>query len=150
MSDETKTKKLRLYKFASEFNLSTDTLMEFLQKKGYDVKSHMSLLSDDMLSDINSHFKKDIEKAEKHYKKISEFQKKHGDKGEPGTEKEETKETEEKPVEEEVKIIDAVIEEPAQETVEEVVEQVEEPVSMLEGVGIDVHVMEVGPLKFVV
>ena len=127
MSDETKTKKLRLYKFASEFNLSTDTLMEFLQKKGYDVKSHMSLLSDDMLSDINSHFKKDIEKAEKHYKKISEFQKKHGDKGEPGTEKEETKETEEKPVEEEVKIIDAVIEEPAQETVEEVVEQVEEP-----------------------
>ncbi len=83
MSETAKEKKLRLYKFASEYNLSTDSLMEFLQKKGYEVKSHMALLSEEMLADIKSHFKKDIEKAEKHYKKISDFQKKRGDKQEP-------------------------------------------------------------------
>jgi len=83
MPEIVKEKKLRLYKFASEYNLSTDSLMEFLQKKGYDVKTHMTILSDDMLEDIRNHFKKDIEKAEKHYKKISEFQKKRIERTEP-------------------------------------------------------------------
>lgn len=80
---EPKAQKIRLYKLASEFNLSTESLMELLQKKGYDVKSHMALISDEMMADIKSFFKKDIEKAEKHYKKISEFQKKRGDHVEP-------------------------------------------------------------------
>ncbi len=79
MPEIPKSSKVRLYKFATEYNLSTESLTEFLQKKGYDVKSHMTILSDEMLSDIKSHFKKDIEKAEKHYKKISEFHKKRGD-----------------------------------------------------------------------
>lgn len=79
MPDTVKEKKLRLYKFATEYNLSTDSLIEFLQKKGYEVKSLTALLTEEMLSDIRSHFKKDIEKAEKHYKKISEFQKKRGE-----------------------------------------------------------------------
>ncbi|MFA3782486.1 translation initiation factor IF-2 [Melioribacteraceae bacterium 4301-Me] len=79
MSETTKEKKLRLYKFAAEVNLSTESLVEFLRKKGYDVKSHMSLLTDEMVAAIHAHFKKDIEKAEKHYKKISEFQKKRGE-----------------------------------------------------------------------
>ena len=79
MPETVKDKKLRLYKFATEYNLATETLVEFLQKKGYDVKSHMSLLTDEMVADIKSFFKKDIEKAEKHYKKISEFQKKRSD-----------------------------------------------------------------------
>lgn len=83
MPDIAKEKKLRLYKFATEYNLSTDSLVEFLQKKGYDVKSHMSLLTDDMVSEIKSFFKKDIEKAEKHYKKISDFQKKRTEHDEP-------------------------------------------------------------------
>ena len=39
MPETAKEKKLRLYKFASEYNLSTDSLMEFLHKKGYEVKS---------------------------------------------------------------------------------------------------------------
>ncbi|MGE5680030.1 MAG: translation initiation factor IF-2 [Bacillota bacterium] len=82
MTEEVKSKKLRIYKFASEYNLSADTLVEFLRKKGYDVKSHMSPLSDEMMSDIASHFKKDIEKAEKHYQKISEFNKKRAEKSE--------------------------------------------------------------------
>jgi translation initiation factor IF-2 len=79
MPDLVKEKKLRLYKYASEFNLSTESLLEFLQKKGYDVKGHMSLLNDDMITDIKTYFKKDIEKAEKHYKKITEFQKKRSE-----------------------------------------------------------------------
>jgi len=117
MSEETKTKKLRLYKFASEFNLSTETLMDFLQKKGYDAKTHMALLTDEMLADIYTFFKKDIEKAEKHYKKISEFQKKHGDKPEPAQEKEEVKEIDERAAEE-VRIIDVSAEEAKTEEAE--------------------------------
>ncbi len=81
MSD-TKEKKVRVYKLASEYNLSAENLMEFLKKKGHDVKSHMSLLTDDMIKEINDHFKKDIEKAEKHYKKIAEFNKKRIEKTE--------------------------------------------------------------------
>lgn len=79
MSD-TKNKKIRVYKLASEYNLAAETIVEFLQKKGHDVKTHMSMLSDEMINDVNEHFKKDIEKAEKHYKKIAEFNKKRSDK----------------------------------------------------------------------
>lgn len=79
---ETKSKKIRIYKLASEYNLAAETILDFLLKKGYDVKSHMSMLSDEMITAINEHFKKDIEKAEKHYKKIAEFNKKRLDKTE--------------------------------------------------------------------
>jgi translation initiation factor IF-2 len=79
---ETKAKKLRIYKLASEYNLSAENLIEFLQKKGYEVKNHMSMVNDEMIRDISDHFKKDIEKAEKHYKKIAEFQKKRTEKAE--------------------------------------------------------------------
>lgn len=82
MTEDVKSKKLRIYNFASEYNLSADTLVDFLRKKGYDVKSHMSPLSDEMMSDIAVQFKKDIEKAEKHYQKISEFNKKRAEKSE--------------------------------------------------------------------
>jgi len=75
MTEAKKTKKLRLYKFASEYNLSTETLLEFLREKKYKVKSHMSVLTEEMVVDIEDEFKKDIEKAEKHYRKISEFNK---------------------------------------------------------------------------
>jgi translation initiation factor IF-2 len=71
-----KKKKIRLYKFAAEYNLSTDKLLEFLVDKGFDIKSHMALLTDDMLDAIEDRFKKDIEAARKHYKKIDDFQKK--------------------------------------------------------------------------
>lgn len=80
MPENTKEKKLKIYKFASEYNLATETLVDFLNEKGYKVKSHMSALTDEMLADIQIKFKKDIEKAEKHYKKISEFNKKRSDK----------------------------------------------------------------------
>ncbi|MBK8945466.1 MAG: translation initiation factor IF-2 [Ignavibacteriae bacterium] len=77
MSDD-KLKKLRIYKFAAEYNLSTDSLVEFLKSKNYNVKSHSSILTDEMIDDIRIHFKKDIEKSEHHYRKISEFQKSLG------------------------------------------------------------------------
>jgi translation initiation factor IF-2 len=77
---DTQSKKIRVYKIASEYNLAAETIVEFLQKKGHDVKTHMSMLSDEMITEVNDHFKKDIEKAEKHYKKIAEFNKKRSDK----------------------------------------------------------------------
>ncbi len=129
---EAKKKKLRLYKLASEINLSTETLSEFLKSKGYKIKTVQSIITDEMLAEIYSHFKKDIEKSEKHRKNLEEFyQKKIKRKverepvqEEPEPEVEEKKEIkiidkseiEEKQVEEEVK------EEPKKEEKEEVAE----------------------------
>lgn len=102
MPETVKEKKIRLYKFAAEYNLSTDTLIDFLQKRGYEAKSITALLTEEMQNDIRAHFKKDIEKAEKHYKKISEFQKKRGEPEiQPAIEPHiQEKPIEEKPVEE--------------------------------------------------
>jgi len=117
---ETKSPKIRLYKFAAEINLSSENLIEFLKTKGHEVKSHQSILTEEMIGEINAHFKKDIEKAEQHYKKIAEFNKKRADK----TEKDEKAlKIEEEPVqEEEVKeiiITDVSVEEEVQ-AVEEI------------------------------
>ncbi|MFZ5948808.1 MAG: translation initiation factor IF-2 [Stygiobacter sp.] len=76
---EPKSQKIRLYKVAAEINLSSESLMEFLQKKGYEVKTINTIITDEMMNDIKTHFKKDIEKAEKHQKKVEEFQKKRID-----------------------------------------------------------------------
>ena len=65
MPDTKKSKKLRVYKFAADYNLATESIMQFLTDKGYSVKSHMSVLTDEMIADISSKFKKDIESAEK-------------------------------------------------------------------------------------
>ena len=123
MPENTKEKKLRIYKYASEYNLATESLVDFLNEKGYKVKSHMSVLTDDMLADIQIKFKKDIEKAEKHYKKISDFNKKRSDKTE--TEEEtapEVKQVEVQPVE----ITAEVTEEVSEETeTPEIVEEVQ-------------------------
>jgi len=121
-----KTKKLRIYKFASEYNLATDTIVEFLKQKGYDVKSHMSLLTDEMISDINDKFRKDIESAEKHYRKISEFQKKRGERvdekqtpaeAEPSA-KEKTEDVEAESVKEKTTKEESKVEESAEEVKE--------------------------------
>jgi len=119
---EAKEKKLRVYKLASEINISAEQLVEFLQKKGHVVKTIQSILSEEMITDIANHFKKDIEKAEKHYKKIAEFNKKRTEKSEV----EEEKPKDEKSAEETLKD-----EEPAAEQLQEAVpvEQAEiEPV----------------------
>ncbi len=120
MAEVKKPKKIRLFKYASEFNLSTDSIKDFLIEKGYKIKSHMSILTDDMLSDINIEFKKDIESAEKHYRKVSDFHKKHSDKEE--IKKEEVVE-EEPVVEEEISEKEVVSQENEIVEVEEEVEE---------------------------
>jgi translation initiation factor IF-2 len=70
---ETAEKKKKVYKVATELNLSHETLIEFLRKKGHDVKSHMSTVDGDMMKDILVHFKKDKDVAEKHQRKIQEI-----------------------------------------------------------------------------
>ena len=122
---ETKSKKLRVYKLASEYNLAAENLLEFLQKKGHDVKSHMSMLTDEMITDINAHFKKDIEKAEKHYKKIAEFNKKHEDKVKEEEEKVAVQQPEPEKVEElrEEEAVEVPVEEQIQDQKVEAVEE---------------------------
>ena len=124
---EAKTKKIRIYKLASEYNLAVESLVEFLESKGYKIKSHMSTLTDEMIDEINNHFKKDIEKAEKHYKKIAEFQKKRVEKETEveTAEKKEPTEKEEKTEPAEIKIVDVS---PPKEPVEEGKEKTEEKV----------------------
>lgn len=70
---ETAEKKKKVYKVATELNLSHETLIEFLRKKGHEVKGHMSTVDDDMMRDILIHFKKDKDVAEKHQRKIQEI-----------------------------------------------------------------------------
>lgn len=103
---EEKAKKVRIHKLASEINLSTEVLIDFLRKKGHEVKSIQSVVTDEMMHDIQSHFKKEIEKAAQHTKKVEEFKKKFSSKSD--------KESREKSV----SISDEVaVEEPPQEAV---------------------------------
>ena len=66
-------KKMKIFNLAKELNLSSETIIEFLKKKGFDVKSHMSSVTEDMMPVILAHFKKDKEVAERHQRKIQEF-----------------------------------------------------------------------------
>jgi translation initiation factor IF-2 len=70
---ETQEKKKKLYKVATELNLSHETLVEFLRKKGFEIKGHMSNVDDAMMREIHIHFKRDKDVAEKHQRKIQEM-----------------------------------------------------------------------------
>lgn len=72
MADQ-KSKKIKIFNLAKELNLSSETIIDFLKKKGFEVKSHMSLVTDEMMPVIMGHFKKDKEVAERHQRKIQEF-----------------------------------------------------------------------------
>lgn len=74
--EEIKEKKIRVHILATEYNLAADSLIDFLKKKGFEVKTQNSIVTSEMLTEIQNHFKKDIEKAEKHQKKVAEFNKK--------------------------------------------------------------------------
>lgn len=71
MAEKT-TNKTKIYKLAAELNLSSETLIEFLSKKGYEVKSHMSAVDEEMHREILTHFKKDKDLADRHHRKIQE------------------------------------------------------------------------------
>lgn len=70
---EQASKKTKIYKLSTELNLSSDTIIEFLRKKGFEVKNHMTTVSDEMMQAIMNHFKKDKDVAERHQKKVHEF-----------------------------------------------------------------------------
>ena len=132
MADATKPKKLRIYKFAAEYNLSTESLVEYLKSKDYKVKSHASLLTDEMIDEIRVHFKKDIEKSESHYRKITEFQKSIG------------KETAPEPEVEEPEVIEEVVEEvQVEETEEKVEDESVQPDDESEEIKEDVEELEI-------
>ncbi|PID60436.1 MAG: translation initiation factor IF-2 [Ignavibacteriae bacterium] len=118
MANPTKPKKMRIYKFAAEYNLSTDSIVEHLKSKNFNVKSHASILTDEMIDEIRDHFQKDIEKSEKHYRKISEFQKSLGGEKEEEVESEAIVE-EETPEESVTEVVEEEKEETAEEEVKE-------------------------------
>ncbi|MEK6650339.1 MAG: translation initiation factor IF-2 [Bacteroidota bacterium] len=66
-------KKIKIYNLAKELNLASDTILEFLHKKGFEAKNHMSSVSDDMLHVVRAHFKKEKDVAERHNRKVQEF-----------------------------------------------------------------------------
>ncbi len=115
MSEMQKPQKLRLYKFAAEYNLSSDMIEEFLKGKGYQINSQNTPLTKEMLEDLNVKFKKEIEKAEDHYRKVSEFNKMRQDAPLP----EEVTETEVAAKSSEIKAEETVVAEVQAESVEE-------------------------------
>ncbi len=130
MATTSKPKKIRIYKYASEINLSTDAIIDFLKSKDHEVKNHMTLLTDEMLSDIHEHFKKDIDKSDEHKRKLAKIAEVRAEKS--GVSVSEKVEKEVEVVEEqtiEEPIAETKDEEVITETVEEVLEEIttEEP-----------------------
>ncbi|VAX22333.1 Translation initiation factor 2 [hydrothermal vent metagenome] len=119
MAETKKPKKLRIYKLASDINISTEAIVDFLREKGYKIKSHMTLLTDEMLSDIQTYFKKDIDKSDEHKRKLERFNKMRADKADSDSQQD-------KEELEEVETETAVAEEEPSEEVEETSEIDEE------------------------
>jgi translation initiation factor IF-2 len=67
------SKKIKVFNLAKELNLSSETIIDFLKKKDFDVKSHMSIVTDEMIPVIMGHFKKDKEVADRHQRKLQEI-----------------------------------------------------------------------------
>jgi translation initiation factor IF-2 len=67
-------KKVKVKDVAKDLNISFNDVVAFLNKKGYkQVKNLMSSVDDDMMRDINAHFKKEKDIAERHQRKIAEM-----------------------------------------------------------------------------
>ncbi len=78
VSDTTeKAKKQTVRTLATELNISHDSLIEFLQSKGFSgIKSIMSKIDDDALEATMKHFGKEKDVAEKRQKKVAAFKEK--------------------------------------------------------------------------
>jgi translation initiation factor IF-2 len=70
---ELESKKIKVFNLAKELNLSSETIIDFLRKKDFEIKSHMSIVTDEMMPVIMGHFKKDKEVADRHQRKLQEF-----------------------------------------------------------------------------
>ncbi len=55
----TKKKKLRVFQAAKELHVSIESIIDFLKTQKYSVKSQMSVISDEMLADLNKKFGKE-------------------------------------------------------------------------------------------
>jgi translation initiation factor IF-2 len=107
---DTGTKKVKIYNLAKDLNISSETIIEFLKKRGYEVKSHMSPVTDEMMPIILEHFKKDKDIAERHQRKLQELR---------STKKKETpkeEKTKKEEIEKPEKVEEKKIEEPQHET----------------------------------
>ena len=118
---ETLEKKKKIYKLATELNLSHETLVDFLRKKGHEVKNHMSSVDAEMMRDILVHFKREKDSAEKHQRKMAEI-------------KESKKKAEKKP--EEVAPAPVIVQQPAVASTEETVTPPVEEVAPAEEKGV--------------
>ncbi|MDE3057264.1 MAG: translation initiation factor IF-2 [Bacteroidota bacterium] len=70
---ENSEKKIKIFNLAKELNLASDTIIEFLTRKGYKVKGVMATVDADMMQEIMTHFKKDKVVADRHHRKIAEL-----------------------------------------------------------------------------
>ncbi|MDA3859776.1 MAG: translation initiation factor IF-2 [Melioribacteraceae bacterium] len=138
MDTTNKPKKYRVYKYASEINISTDAIIDFLKSKEHEVKNHMALLSEEMLADLQAHFKKDIDKSDEHKRKLAKLDEIRAEKAGITVDEESTEEVAEEVAEEVVEeVIEpkvVVEEEPVDASEEEVIEEVVEDESVPEAI----------------
>jgi translation initiation factor IF-2 len=132
------SKKIKVFNLAKELNLSSETIIDFLRKKDFDIKSHMSIVTDEMMPVIMGHFKKDKEVADRHQRKLQEFRstrkKESLEKAEKGEVKTPAKDEIQLPVIDEPKLLIEEVEERPVEEIQQPQEdkkekgKVEEPV----------------------
>ena len=153
MAGSEKPMKIRIAKLAKEFNLSTETLIEFFVKRGFEVKGPNSAIGDDMLEIAEKHYKKEKNDAERHARKKREYdeqdRKRKGEKPEIPQPKDVDPSVLQEPEIQE--IVETVVHEEAiieivEETEIEAVEPVEElPVPEVEVV--EVQTLEIEPVE---
>lgn len=65
---------IRLFKIASEINIGKDTIISFLQSKGFDVENKpTALLSDEMVEAVYDKFKRELKAVEKQREKVEKL-----------------------------------------------------------------------------
>jgi len=123
MTTTTTGKKQKVYKIAAELNLSSQVILDFLGKRGYPVKSHMSAVEPEMVDEIMVHYKKDKDSAERHQKKVAELRETQQKRREAEKEVKEEKKEEKKPEKGKTKEKEVKKPEPETQEVEEPAEQ---------------------------
>ncbi len=123
MTTTTIGKKQKVYKIAAELNLSSQVILDFLGKRGYPVKSHMSAVEPEMVDEIMVHYKKDKDSAERHQKKVAELRETQQKRREAEKEVKEEKKEEKKPEKGKTKEKEVKKPEPETQEVEEPAEQ---------------------------
>jgi len=61
--------KKRVYQVAKEFRISSEALIGMLKKLGYEIKSHMNTIDDDVVEKVRAEFEKEKEAVKREYAK---------------------------------------------------------------------------------